>query len=195
MSGMADKDVSAALDALRRGEVVGLPTDTVYGIGADPFSRRAVERLFEAKGRPAVKPVPILAADIAGIRRIARLDDTAAAEAERHWPGALTLVLPRADGLPAWVGDPDRETVGVRIPDHPLTLGVLEAFGPLAVTSANRSGEDPAVDADGARLALGDAVAVYLPGASHGDSASTVVDLSSGEARVLRPGPVAWGAP
>jgi tRNA threonylcarbamoyl adenosine modification protein (Sua5/YciO/YrdC/YwlC family) len=192
---MADRDLAHGIDALRRGEIVGLPTDTVYGIAADPFSRRAVQQLFEAKGRPSVRPIPILAADLAGIRRVARIDDTAAAEAERHWPGALTLVLPRAAGMPAWLGDPERDTVGVRIPDHPTALALLSAFGPLAVTSANRSGEEPAVDAAGARAALGDAVAAYLAGAAGGDTASTVVDLSGVEARVLRAGPVPWGAP
>jgi tRNA threonylcarbamoyl adenosine modification protein (Sua5/YciO/YrdC/YwlC family) len=190
---MVEPGLSTALEALRRGDIVGLPTDTVYGIAADPFSRRAVERLFEAKGRPAVKPVPILAADLAGIRRVARLEMEAAAEAVRHWPGALTLVLRRADGVPAWIGHAD-DTVGVRIPDHPVALALLEACGPLAVTSANRTGEDPAIDADGARLALGDAVAVYIPGAASGDVASTVVDLSGASPRVLRPGPVAWRA-
>jgi L-threonylcarbamoyladenylate synthase len=192
---MAELDLAAALDALRRGDIVGLPTDTVYGIAADPFSRRAVERLFEAKGRPAVKPIPILAADLAGVSSVARLDGRAAEEAARHWPGALTLVLPRAAGVPSWVGDAGRGTVAVRIPHHPVALALLEAFGPLAATSANPSGEDPAVDAEAAHLALGAGVAVYIPGTAGGGSSSTVVDLTDAEARVLRTGPVEWGTP
>ena len=97
--------------------------------------------------------------------------------------------------MPAWVGDDADDSVGVRIPDHPTALALLEVFGPLAVTSANRSGEEPAVDADGAEAALGGAVAVYLSGASRGETPSTVVDLTRPEARVLRAGPVPWESP
>lgn len=182
-----------ALAALRRGEIVGLPTDTVYGIGVDPFSRSAVASLFAAKGRPGIKPIPILAADLEGVRRVGIVEDEVAAAVSRHWPGGLTVVVPRAPDAPEWVGDPEADTVGVRIPDHPVALAVLGAFGPLAVTSANRSGEDPAVDDDGARRALGDAVAVYVPGRGSGGPASTVVDVTVVPARVLRPGAVEWG--
>lgn len=181
-----------ALGALRAGEIIGLPTDTVYGIAADPMQRSAVRCLFEAKGRPEIKPIPILAATVADVRRFAELDEKVAAIADRHWPGGLTLILHRVSGTPAWVGDPGPNTVGVRIPDHPLALEMLAASGPLAVTSANRSSEPPAFDALAARQKLGDSVAVYLPGSADGGAASTVVDLTGGEPRVLRRGIVDW---
>ena len=120
------------------------------------------------------------------------LDAGALTAAAVHWPGALTLVVPRADGLPDWIGHPDSGSVGIRVPDHPITLALLAAAGPLAVTSANRSGYPPAADDHSARAALGDAVAVYLEGGGAGGAASTVVDLTGSEPRVLRRGPVAW---
>lgn len=184
--------VESALRALGRGEIIGLPTDTVYGIGADPFRREAVEALFAAKGRPGVKPIPILAADLDGVRRVGVLDDRVAAIATRHWPGGLTLIVRRVAGAPDWVGDAVADTVGVRIPDHPVALEVLERFGPLAVTSANRSGRPPADDDASAREALGDAVAVYLAGRGSGGPPSTVVDITSAPGRVMRVGAVEW---
>jgi len=98
----------------------------------------------------------------------------------------------RASGAPDWVGSASRDTVGIRIPDHDLTLAVLSAAGPLAVTSANLSAASPTLDAAGARRALGDSVAVYLEGASSGEAPSTIVDLSAAAPRILRTGPVEW---
>jgi tRNA threonylcarbamoyl adenosine modification protein (Sua5/YciO/YrdC/YwlC family) len=182
-----------AIAALERGELIGLPTDTVYGVAADPGRRDAVEALFAAKGRPGVNPIPILCADVAQARSVGVLDDTVAAIADRHWPGGLTLVVRRVPGSSDWVGDPVADTVGVRVPDHPVALEVLHRFGPLAVTSANRSGEEPATDEAGAEAALGDAVAVYLPGRGSGGPPSTVVDATGDPVRVLRRGAVEWG--
>jgi L-threonylcarbamoyladenylate synthase len=120
------------------------------------------------------------------------LDAVARRAGARHWPGGLTLVVPRVPGLPNWIGDAGRDTVGVRVPDHPMILGLLEAFGPLAVTSANRSGSPPVPDDAAARAVFGEEVAVYLPGSGAGAGASTVVDLTGPEPRVLREGPVRW---
>jgi tRNA threonylcarbamoyl adenosine modification protein (Sua5/YciO/YrdC/YwlC family) len=184
--------IAEALRALQRGLVVGFPTDTVYGIGVDPFDEAAMERLFEVKGRPDDKAIPILAADLDGVRRAAVVSDEVAERVARHWPGALTVVLPKADGVPEWVGDPDRGTVAVRIPDHPTALELLRRSGPLAVTSANRSGEPPALDDQAGQNMLGRGVAVYVPGVSPGGRSSTVVDLTGPDAVVLRPGPVQW---
>jgi tRNA threonylcarbamoyl adenosine modification protein (Sua5/YciO/YrdC/YwlC family) len=184
--------VDRAVAALREGRIVGVPTDTVYGIAADPFCEAAVEALFAAKGRPAVKPIPILAADKDQAMRVGVLGEVALDAATVHWPGALTLVVPRADGLPDWVGDPAAGSVGVRVPDHPAALALLAAAGPLAVTSANRSGEIPVGDHRSARASLGDAVAVYIEGSGGGDTSSTVVDLTGLHPRILRPGPVEW---
>ena len=184
--------IAPAVAALREGRIVGVPTDTVYGIAADPFREEAVATLFSAKGRPGVKPIPILVANPDAARRIGVLDEVAATAAAVHWPGPLTLVVRRVPGLPDWVGDPERGSVGIRVPDHPVALGLLAAFGPLAVTSANRSGEPPAPGHEAAREQLGGTVAVYLEGTGSGAPASTVVDLTGPEPRVLRAGPVEW---
>ncbi|MCJ7725382.1 MAG: L-threonylcarbamoyladenylate synthase [Acidimicrobiia bacterium] len=184
--------IDRAVAALREGRIVGVPTDTVYGIAADPFSERGVRALFAAKDRPAVMPIPILVANPAQAALIGDLDESALTAAAVHWPGALTLVVPRAAGLPDWIGHPERGSVGVRVPDHPVTLALLSLAGPLAVTSANRSGYPAAPDDRAARAALGDAVAVYLEGGGGGGAASTVVDLTGSEPQVLRVGPVAW---
>ena len=190
--GDAADDLARAIEALRAGEVIGVPTDTVYGIAADPFSRQGVARLSAAKGRSAEKPMQILAAGVEAARRVGILEGRAAEAAARFWPGGLTLIVPRVAGLPGWVGDPVRDTVGLRVPDHPLALALLAEAGVLAATSANLAGEAPAADAAGARMALGDSVAVYLPGSGGGGEASTVVDLTRAEPRVLREGPVVW---
>lgn len=171
---------------------MGVPTDTVYGIAADPFLRDAVARLFEVKRRPGIKPIPILASGPEQAATIGILDDRAQRACRRHWPGGLTVIVNRVPGLPEWIGDPDRDTVGVRVPDHPVALELLAAYGPLAATSANRSGEPPARDHVSARASLGEEVAVYLPGRGANAGASTVVDLTGPEPRVLREGPVTW---
>ncbi len=189
---MAARDeIEAAVGALRRGAVVGIPTDTVYGIAADPHREAAVAALYEIKGRSGRRPIPILTATVAQAGMVAELTAAAESYALEHWPGALTLVLARRTVMPAWVGDPARKTVAVRVPDHPVALALLEAAGPLAVTSANRSGEPPAANHDQAAAALGDAVARYLPGSCPGGEASTVVDFTVDPPAVLREGPVA----
>jgi tRNA threonylcarbamoyl adenosine modification protein (Sua5/YciO/YrdC/YwlC family) len=184
--------IEAALAALRQGQIIGLPTDTVYGIGADPMQYSAVEKLFAAKQRSEIKPIPILGATIEDLSRVALIDADLGSLAARHWPGALTLILRRAPGVPEWVGDGIRDTVGVRIPDHSVALEVLAAVGPLAVTSANPSAGNPTNDAAAAEAVLGASVEVYLPGSAGGGLASTVVDLSGGSPRILRAGPVEW---
>jgi L-threonylcarbamoyladenylate synthase len=189
-----DTELAAAAAALAEGRIVGVPTDTVYGIAVDPFSEEAVRALFLAKDRPGVVPIPILAADPAQAARIGVLEGGAATAAAVHWPGALTLVVPRAPGLPDWVGHAVSGSVGIRVPDHPKALALLRLAGPLAVTSANRTGFPPAADDRAARAALGSAVAVYLDGSGAGGPASTVVDLTGAEPHVLREGPVAWPA-
>jgi len=185
-------DLAAVVAALRRGVVVGIPTDTVYGLAANPFSREAVALLFTLKGRPAVKAIPILAASIEQAERVGLLVGPARQAAERHWPGALTLVVRRVPGLPDWVGNPSRDSVGIRVPDHPAALSLLAVAGPLAVTSANRSGTAAAADDAGARAIFAGGVAAYLPGAGAGGAPSTVVDFTGRSPRVLRVGPVAW---
>lgn len=182
--------IEEAVAAVRAGEVVGMPTDTVYGIGADPLSATAVSRLFELKGRPEHKPVGLLVATVDQAREIGEIDDAAAALAERYWPGALTLVVTPRVVLADWVGDRQLRTVGIRVPDHPVARELLARTGPLAVTSANVSGGEEVMSDRDAEAIFGNRVAVYLEGTSPGGEASTVVDTSGAEPSVLRQGPI-----
>lgn len=175
--------------ALRAGAVVGVPTDTVYGLAVVPVAA-AVGALYELKGRPSGRPIALLVASAAHAERVAVLAPAARRLLDRYWPGALTIVAPAAVALPSWVGDPEKGTVGVRMPDHAGLLDLLAETGPLAVTSANLSGEPPALDDAEARRLFGDAVAGYVPGRCPGGTASTVVDVTGPEPVVLRPGPV-----
>jgi L-threonylcarbamoyladenylate synthase len=180
--------IADAAAAAVAGRLVVLPTDTVYGIGTRPDDAVATGRVFEAKGRPRELTLPVLVASTEDAARVARLDDRARAFAARHWPGALTIVLPRTDASRGWDLGGAAATIGVRVPNHPVALAVLERTGPLAVTSANRSGEPTPATCDELRAVFGDAVTVYVcqPGPPPG-VASTVLDLT-GEPRVLRAG-------
>ena len=182
--------IEAAVDAIKAGQIVGVPTDTLYGLAADPFRQDALEAIFAVKGRPQVKPLAILVASIDQALSLAQLTDRALDLADRHWPGALTLVVPRLAATPEWLGHPGRRTVGLRCPDHPVALALLEAAGPLAVTSANLSGGAAATDDGTARDLFGEGVAVYLEGEAPGGQASTIIDLSEPDPLVLREGPV-----
>ena len=182
--------IEEAVAAIRRGEVVGLPTDTVYGIGADPMSEEAVTRLFELKGRPDHKPIGLLIGSLQQAEVIGEISGVAIGLAAAHWPGALTLVVIPKVILADWVGDAQRQTVGLRVPDHPVTLELLAAVGPLAVTSANVSGGEESLSHEEARALFGDRVSVYVEGRSPGGQSSTVVDVTGGEVVVLRQGPV-----
>jgi tRNA threonylcarbamoyl adenosine modification protein (Sua5/YciO/YrdC/YwlC family) len=182
--------IDAAVTALREGEIVGVPTDTLYGLAADPYRQDALETIFVLKGRPQVKPLAILVASIEQAIDLAMFTDRALDLADEHWPGALTLVVPRLSATPEWLGHRERRTIGLRCPDHPTALELLEASGPLAVTSANVSGQAAALNDAEARALFGDAVAVYLGGEAPGGRASTIVDLTEPEPLVLREGPV-----
>lgn len=177
--------------ALRAGEVVVLPTDTVYGVAALPGDAGAMDRLFAVKGRGADVPVAVLCAD--ADQALGLADPAAAAAvtgvAERWWPGPLTLVLPRRAGLELHLGEP-ASTIGLRVPDHSLVRAVAAAVGPLAATSANRHGEPTAETADAAADALGAGLALVVDGGRLAASASTVVDVTSRPWRVLREGPI-----
>ncbi len=187
---MSDPIADAVAAALAGGLVV-LPTDTVYGVGTRPDDPAATARLFEAKGRPRGLALPVLVASRAAAEEVAVFDDRARALAGRFWPGPLSLVLPRAERSRTWDLGEDASTVAVRMPHHPLALAVLASTGPLAVTSANRSGEPTPTTCEGLRAVFGDTVDVYLcEAAPIAGSASTVVALDGSELRVLRLGAV-----
>ena len=182
--------IEDALAAILDGRVVGLPTDTVYGIGADPFNTDAVARLFELKGRPEHKPIGVLVATLDQAREIGVIEGAATELAARHWPGALTLIVTPKVIMADWVGDQQLRTLGVRVPDHDLARELLEVSGPLAVTSANESGGKETMNDREAREVFGPRIAVYVAGTAPGGEASTVVDATGAELTMIREGPV-----
>ena len=184
--------VVEAVIALNAGKLVGVPTDTVYGVAADPWSESGMNALFDLKGRGPEHPVALLVADLEQAHELVVITALAERLAAEFWPGPLTLVLPAARDLPPWIGDQARGTVGVRVPQHPVALDLLDKAGTLAVTSANRSGEKAAVDHKQALQIFGDAVIGYLEGAGSAGLASTVLDATVDPPAVLRAGPVAW---
>ncbi len=183
--------LSAALAAVNNGELIGIPTDTLYGIAADPFNPDALDRIFIAKGRPGIKPLAILVANLEQAQQLAAFGDRGLELAEEHWPGALTLVLPKLKSVPEWIGDPDRRTLGLRCPNHPVALEFLEVSGPLAVTSANVSSRPAVLSSEDARELFGNDIAVYLEGEATGGRASTIIDLTQPAEWILRDGPIA----
>jgi L-threonylcarbamoyladenylate synthase len=191
VDGPEDQALDVAAEALALGELVVVPTDTVYGLAARPDVPGATDRLFQAKQRPRDLTLPVLVAGPGDARRVAWMDIAADKLAARFWPGALTMVLPRTQASMAWDLGEDRDTVGVRVPAHEVVLELLARTGPLAVTSANRSGNPTPSDCLGVRVVLGDAVAVYLcTGVLDSDLPSTVVDLTGEEHSVLREGAI-----
>lgn len=183
--------IEAAVAALKDGQIVGVPTDTLYGLAADPYRQDALESIFMLKGRPQLKPLAILVASIDQAMSLAMFTDRALDLADQHWPGALTLVVPRLEATPEWLGHAARHSIGLRCPDHPVALELLAASGPLAVTSANITTKPAATNDEEARAYFGDDVAVYLEGEAPGGTASTILDLTEESELVLREGPVA----
>ncbi|MDP4585831.1 MAG: L-threonylcarbamoyladenylate synthase [Microbacteriaceae bacterium] len=196
-------DTSEALTGLRlarqavgRGDLIVIPTDTVYGVAADAFNPAAVQKLLDAKGRGRTSPPPVL---VSGIETLDALAEQVTSEmralAEAFWPGGLTIVVPSRTTL-AWDLGDTNGTAALRMPDHALTLELLRESGPLAVSSANLTGQPAALTATEAHDALGDRIAVYLEtGESSGSRVgSTIVDstptVTGKPVRVLRDGTV-----
>jgi L-threonylcarbamoyladenylate synthase len=181
-----------AAQAARRGELVVLPTDTVYGIGTDAFAADGVAALLAAKGRGRDMPVPVLVGSPRTISGLAfGLPSAAHQLVEAFWPGALTIVVRQAPSLVWDLGDSDG-TVALRMPLHPVAIELLVSVGPMAVSSANRTGQLPATTAQEALAQLGDSVAVYLDGGPCGDPVpSSIVDLTGEVPLLLRAGAVA----
>lgn len=176
--------LAEAARLLRSGRLVAFPTDTVYGIGCLAGDMEALARIFAAKRRPPEKAVPWLVASAGEVARLGfRADEHALSLAKRFWPGALTIILPAA-------GDGGKAQA-FRVPDHPITLALLAATGPLAVSSANRSGEPETLDADDVAIAFADSdepAATLDGGRVPGGVASSVVDLSGARGRLVREG-------
>ena len=190
---MADRDrgIAAAVEAVKSGELVVLPTDTVYGIGADAFTPHAVTALLNAKGRGRHMPPPVLVGSrhtLDGL--VYSLPKTARELADAFWPGALTIIVEHSPSLQWDLGDTGG-TVAVRMPLHPVALEVLRETGPMAVSSANKTGQPAAVTAEEARDQLEYSVRVYLEAGPCPDPVpSTIVDVTGDVPRVLRDGAV-----
>lgn len=184
--------IAEAVSLLRAGRLVALPTETVYGLGADALDPVAVGRIFTAKGRPADHPLIVHLPDADHLPRwVSRIPKDAIALAKAFWPGPLTLILPREDDVPDAVTG-GQATVGVRVPDHPVALALLRAFDSgIAAPSANRFGRISPTTAEHVHQELGDQVAMILDGGPcNVGIESTILDLSRDEPEILRPGAI-----
>lgn len=187
---MSEEALEAAVRALEAGEVVAVPTDTVYGLAVLPGVPSATERLFAVKRRPRGVELPVLAADAAQAFALAAdpVPDAARRLAAHYWPGALTIVVARRPGL-EWDLGTGGATIGLRVPDHPVVVALCRRLGPLAVTSANRHGEPTPPTAAEVAAVLGDEVPVVIDGGRCDGAPSTVVAVEAdGTVRVLREG-------
>ncbi|MFE6056658.1 L-threonylcarbamoyladenylate synthase [Kitasatospora sp. NPDC056446] len=179
-----------AVAAVRRGELVVLPTDTVYGVGADAFAPEAVARLLAAKGRGRNMPSPVLVGSPEGLDGLVEVTDRARELVKAFWPGGLTVVARHLASVDMDLGETGG-TVAVRMPAHPVAIELLNATGPLAVSSANLTGHDSPQDCDAAQGMLGDSVAVYLDGGPTAAAVpSSIVDVTGEVPVLLRAGAI-----
>ena len=187
--------IRKAVKVLESGGVAAIPTDTIYGLAACAFDESAVMKVYELKGRPDGMALPLLLSDASDARRCAAtVPDEAWALMERFWPGALTLVMRKTDEVPDIV-TAGMDTVALRVPDHPVPREIARLLGsPITGTSANLSGRPGLTNAAGVRSEFGERVDFVLDGGeAEGGMASTIVDMTQDEVRVLREGAVSWG--
>ncbi|MAJ75316.1 threonylcarbamoyl-AMP synthase [Candidatus Poribacteria bacterium] len=183
--------IQQAVHILKTGEVIAFPTDTVYGIGADPFNSEAVQKLFSYKGRPSNKPIPLLISSIEQATQVVKEIPPLFSElAEKHWPGALTMILKAKPDLPKVV-TAGQSTIGIRIPANRLACQLIQEFGsPIATTSANRSDYRPATTALQVCQQLGDELLILDDGPTEIQVSSTVLDLTTRPPKIIRQGSV-----
>jgi L-threonylcarbamoyladenylate synthase len=182
--------ISTAKKLIKAGNLIAIPTDTIYGVAGDPFSPAAIRKIYEVKERPQEKALPVLIGDL---HQLADLVQSVSFQvrriAESFWPGALTLVLPKSQRIPPELSP--HPTIGIRMPDLDFTLKLLAEIGPLAVTSANISNGPNSTTADEVAAQLGGRIDLILNGgATPGPTASTVLDASGPELYILREGPI-----
>ena len=182
--------IPRALEVLHKGGLVAFPTDTVYGLGTLAFDGKAVESIYFAKDRPIEKAIPVLIGDNDDLEKVSNgVTEVVRRLAAKFWPGPLTIIVPKVPTLPEAVSATN--TVGVRIPDHPIALALLHSTGPMAVTSANISGQpSPSTAQDVFEQLRGRIELIIDGGATPGGVPSTLVDCTGSEIKVLREGPI-----
>ena len=188
---MQNDKLNNAVDAINNNQVVGIPTETVYGIGVNPFSQEAVDKIFELKGRDGDKPLSILVSSFYDLQKL-ELVSIIPEVVELYWPGPLTIVVETNKEFADGVGTKNPSSIGVRVPDNELAIELLKITGPLAVTSANLSGENDINSDTEAENVFGTKVTEYLEGESLHGSGSTIIDLRVDGGEILREGPLKW---
>ena len=187
--GVSQRHIEKGVKILKEGGVIAFPTDTVYGLGADAFNSTAAERIYEIKNRPNYQQFPLLIADVKQLTVLAEpIPEIVQFLARRFWPGGLTLVLLKKDSVPDYVAS--RPTIAVRIPNHPVCLALMQHLrNPLIGTSANISGQPPALTADEVRQQLGGKIDLIINGGKcPGGKESTIVDVTHEPPIILRQG-------
>ena len=188
---MQEDNIQKAIACIKNEEVVGIPTETVYGIGVDPLSQAAVDKIFNLKEREENKPLSILVHsfhDLIKLKIISKVPEIV----ELYWPGPLTIIVESELNFADGVGTKNPNSIGVRVPDNELTLELLKKTGPLAVTSANISGQEDITNERDAEAVFGDKIGHYLQGRALHGSGSTIVDFRDEEFKVIREGPLKW---
>ena len=188
---MQEDNIQKAIACIKNEGVVGIPTETVYGIGVDPLSQAAVDKIFNLKEREENKPLSILVHsfhDLIKLKIISKVPEIV----ELYWPGPLTIIVESELNFADGVGTKNPNSIGVRVPDNELTLELLKKTGPLAVTSANISGQEDITNERDAEAVFGDKIGHYLQGSALHGSGSTIVDFRDEEFKVIREGPLKW---
>ena len=188
---MLKNNLGDAINAVKEGKIIGIPTETVYGIGVDPYSQSAVDKIFDLKERSLDKPLSVL---ISSYEEISKLDVVSKIPdvVELYWPGPLTIIVETKAKFANGVGTNNPLTIGIRVPDNELAIELLKNTGPLAVTSANISGNENILNHIDAENEFGAKIAIYLEGESVLGSGSTIVDFTKDEWEILREGPLKW---
>jgi L-threonylcarbamoyladenylate synthase len=188
---LQEDNIQKAIACIKNEEVVGIPTETVYGIGVDPLSQAAVDKIFNLKERDENKPLSLLVHsfhDLIKLKIISKVPEIV----ELYWPGPLTIIVESELNFADGVGTKNPNSIGVRVPDNELALELLKKTGPLAVTSANISGQEDITNEKDAESVFGDKIGHYLQGSALHGSGSTIVDFRDEEFKVIREGPLKW---
>ena len=186
---MIQNDISAAIHALKKGELIVYPTDTLYALGADIYNETAVKKVFDVKRRPYTIPLPVAVSSMREIESVAWMNKPAERISKRFLPGNLTIILKKKPSVPSIVTG-GTETIGIRIPKHPIALQLLSRYGPLTVTSANIHKKKTHGVITKILKQLGTAIPVCLDDGRKEGTASTIIDLSMNTPRIVREGSI-----